>query len=80
MKTRLVLSTEKNEIDHWLDMPLIPRVGEYLAINEMIDSNSLKMISLSASCWSGKLGRIERIEHHLDKDGAYVELFVWCED
>jgi hypothetical protein len=80
MRTKLILSTKKTEVEHWIDLPFVPRLGEYLAVNEMIDENSLKILRFSADSWSGQSGLIERVEHHLDNQGSYVEMLIWCED
>jgi len=80
MKTKIVFSTETSDSDFWFDLPIIPRIGEFLKAKDFIDANQLFAIQETANCWSGDKGLVQSVEYCKNDDGMYVEMYVWCED
>jgi len=80
MKTKIVFSTETSDSDFWFDLPIIPRIGEFLKANDFLDDKQLFAIQETATCWSGNKGLIQSVEYCKNNDEMYVEVYVWCED
>lgn len=80
MKTKIVFSTETSDNDFWFELPIIPRIGEFLKANDFLDDKQLYTIQKNANCWSGNKGLVQSVEYCKDNDEIYVEMYVWCED
>lgn len=80
MKTKLVLSTETSDTEQWTDLPFVPRMYEWLNVQDILKSDEVENIKHSATCWSGIRGSIESVEYKHDDNEFYVEIYVWCED
>ena len=80
MKSKLVFSTENKDIEHWIDLPFVPRVNEWLNVQDYLQTPEINNIKENANCWSGIRGVIEGIEYRLADDANFVEITVWCED
>lgn len=80
MKTKLVFSTEKGDIEYWADLPFIPRLKEWLNLTEIISTKLLDQIKQSATCWSGLKGLVDAVEYRQNDSGYYAEVLIWCED
>lgn len=80
MKTKLILSTETIDIEYWKNLPLVPKMHEWLNVQEILSPNELSPIKKSANCWSGVRGSIEFVEYKPDENEFYAEVFIWCED
>jgi hypothetical protein len=80
MKTKLIFSTEKKEMEQWTDLPFIPRINEWLNVVDILKKEELVEIYQSATCWSTSRGSILSVEYRHDDNDFYVEIYVWCED
>jgi hypothetical protein len=80
MKTKLILSTETYSLEHWTDLPIIPRIKEWIRIPDFVSMGELSNLKQSATCWSGEKGIVDVVEHRKSNEGNYTELLIWCED
>jgi len=80
MKIKIVFSTETSDSYFWFELPFIPRIGEYLKVNDFINDKQLFSIQETAHCWSGTKGLVQSIEYCKNDDELFVEMYVWCED
>jgi len=80
MKTKLILSTETSSIEHWTELPIIPRIKEWIRISDFLPAKELAKLRQSALCWSGDIGVVDVVEHRKNIDGLYAEILIWCED
>jgi hypothetical protein len=80
MKTKLVFSTETLDTDYLTDIPVLPRLGEWFNVQDILKEEEIAKIQQSATCWSGIRGVVQSVEHRHDGSVFYVEVFVWCED
>lgn len=80
MKTKLVFSTEKEDFEHWFHLPMVPRLKEWVNVQDILKPEEILKIKESAFCWSSERGSIQSVEYRYDKKAYYVEVFIWCED
>ena len=80
MQTKLILSTENKDFESWLELPFVPRIGEWIAIPEFLNEEDLLEIKKSANCWSGDKGVVETVDYRKNSSEYHVEIIVWCED
>ncbi len=80
MKTKLILSNHSRSVEHWDDLPIIPRMKEWINVTDFIPNRELTELKFSANCWSGEKGVVDVVEYRKNNDGVYAELLVWCED
>lgn len=80
MKTRLVLATEKKEIEQWTDLPFIPRRHDWFNVKDIFTVDELKDIKKSSAMWSGEKGVVQSIEYRHDDNDYYIEVLIRCED
>jgi len=80
MKTRLVFSTETKDMAHFIELPFIPRVGEWLRVPDFLDGQQLSEIQHSSHCWSGIRGVVQSVEYRKYGYDLVAEIHVWCED
>jgi hypothetical protein len=80
MKTKLIFSTETMDMDHWTELPVLPRLNEWLNVKELLKVEEFVKIKQSTMCWSGTRGTVQSVEYRHDSNGFYPEVFVWCED
>lgn len=80
MKTRLVLATEKKEIEQWTDLPFIPRRHDWFNVKDIFTVDELKDIKKSSAMWSGEKGVVQSIEYRHDENDYYIEVLIRCED
>ena len=80
MKTKLIFSTEKKEMEQWIDLPFIPRINEWINLADILKEEDIMQIWLSAKCWSRICGTIQSVEYRYKDNGFYIEINIWCED
>lgn len=80
MKTKLIFSTEKNDIEQWTDLPFIPRIGEWFNLRDILSADEITDIKSSSRDWSGISGEIRSVEYRHDDNEFYTELVIGCED
>jgi hypothetical protein len=80
MKAKLIFSTETKETEQWTDLPFMPRINEWLNLQDILKKEEIIDILHSARCWSGIRGVVQSIEYRHDDNDFYAEVFVWCED
>jgi len=80
LKTKLIFSAETKDTEYWTDLSFVPRMHEWLNVQDILKSEELKIIRKFAHCWSGVHGAIESIEYKHDDNEFYTEVFIWCED
>lgn len=80
MKTKLIFSTEKKDLEYLTDLPFIPRINEWLNVVDILEKEVVVQIYQSATCWSSSRGTIISVEYRYDDNEFYVEIYVWCED
>jgi hypothetical protein len=80
MRTKLVFSTAKRDIEYWKELPFTPRIQEWINVFEFLNKNEIHPILSSSECWSGERGFIESVEYRFDNRNYYTEVIVWCED
>ena len=81
MRQRLIISTETTDKDYLLiEFPVVPRMGEWIRMTDILDSTQVLAIQKTAVCWSGERGLVQSVEYRKDEEGFYAEIYVWCED
>ena len=80
MKIKLILSTENKDIEHWTELPYVPRINEWINLQDMLKTNELEIIRNAAICWSGSKSIVQSIEYRHNGSEFYPEIYVWCED
>ncbi|HPT20535.1 MAG TPA: hypothetical protein PLR88_01200 [Bacteroidales bacterium] len=80
MKTKLIFSTEKREIDYWSNLPFIPRIDEMINVKDILKNEEVNEIQKSAYCWSGIHGKVKSVEYRHDDNEFYIEMIIMCED
>ena len=80
MKTKLLFSTETNDMEIGIDLPFIPRINEWFNVKDILKAEEMEYIKKSAHCWSGVRGTVQSVEYCKDEEGFYAEVYVWCED
>ena len=80
MKTKLVLTTEKNETEQWTVLPFIPRIDDWFNVKDIFTDEEIDNIRKSASEWSGEIGKVRSVIYRHDDNEFYVEVKIWCED
>jgi len=80
MKSKLVFETETKDHEFLTELPLIPRLNEWINVPDFLKDLELETIKQSALCWSGVKGIVEAIEYRRTKNEIYTEILVWCED
>jgi hypothetical protein len=80
MQTKFIFSTENNDLESWLELPFVPRIGEWIAVPELIEEKDYLEIKRTANCWSGHKGVTETVYYRKGNNGCYAEVMVWCED
>lgn len=80
MKTKLVFSTESKDLEHWTDLPFIPRLNEWINVKEILKDEDVRSLLNSSNCWSGIKGNVQSVEYRYDFNEFYSEIYIWCED
>jgi hypothetical protein len=80
MNAKLIFSTDTEDIEHWIDLPFIPRISEWINVMEILKKEEILAILQTASCWSGARGTIQSVEYRHINNDFYAEIYVWCED
>jgi hypothetical protein len=80
MKAKLIFSTEAKDTEYWTDLPVIPRLNEWLNVLDILKVGEVETIKASAVCWSGIRGSIQSVEYRHDENNFFVEIYIWCED
>jgi len=80
MKTKLILSTKKRDIEFLTDLPFVPRITEWFNICDILKVEELAEIKKSAIHWSGIRGIIQSVEYRHDDNDFYTEVVIGCED
>jgi hypothetical protein len=80
MNTKLILSTERKDTEYWVDLPFVPRINEWMNVQDILKSSELQGILNSTHCWSGVRGVIQSVEYRFQNNEYYAEIFIWCED
>jgi hypothetical protein len=80
MKTKLIFSTKTKDTEQWTDIPVIPRLSEWINISDILREKEIVRIKQSAQCWSGVRGIVQSVEYRHDNNEFYVVIFIWCED
>lgn len=79
MKTNLIFLLETNDIEQWTDLPFVPRVGEWLNVQDVLKKDEIEHIKVSAHSWSGIRGKVMSVEYRHDDNDFYVEIIIGCE-
>ena len=69
-----------NDVNYEVDLPIIPRIKEEVAIIDFLSDEDYKKIEDTSDCWSGDYGRVLDVILRKDKNGWYYLLWVHCED
>ena len=80
MKTKLIFSTAKKEKEQWTDLPFIPRINEWLNLQDILKTEEIATIRQSSENWLGIRGIIKSVEYRHDENDFYVEVYVLCDD
>lgn len=80
MKTKLVLSTQKRDLEFWVDLRFIPRKNEWFNINDFFNSVEIAEVRNSAQCWTSNTGVVQSVEYRKENKIFFVEIYIWCED
>lgn len=81
MKLRIIISTETADKESLLiEYPVVPKIGEWIRLTDILDSKQVLAIQKTAVCWSGERGVVQSVEYRKDEDGFYAEIYLWCED
>lgn len=64
----------------WTFLDFIPRVGEWINLQDILMENEIAEIKRSSLNWSGAKGVVKIVEYRHDENDFYVEISVWCED
>ena len=77
MQTKLIFSTENKDLESWLELPFVPRIGEWVTVPEFVKDQDFLEIKKSANCWSGSKGKVETVDYRKNSNGHHVEIIVW---
>jgi hypothetical protein len=82
IKTKFIFSTEKRDHEEWMDIPIVPRINEWIDVQSFFNSRveTLEHIKCAAICWSGIRGIVQSVEYKYLENGCFPEIVVWCED
>jgi hypothetical protein len=80
MKTKLVLSTEKNETEQWTYLPFIPRIHDWFNVKDLLTKEEIEEIKRNSISWSGEKGKVQSVEYRHDDNEFYIEINIRCED
>lgn len=80
MKTKLIFSTEKKDTEHWMDLPFVPHLEEWINVADFLNEKDLIALKKNAECWSGMRGKVQSVEYRKENHDFYAEIYVWCED
>jgi len=80
MKTKLILSTTKNETVLWVNLPFIPQVNEWLNLHDTLSRQEDKGIKLFSEGFPWIWCLVKSIGYSLSKSGLYTEVNALCDD
>lgn len=87
MRVLWCLQTEKEdgftlliEDKYWSELEIIPRVKEWVQVDELVSEEDYNRLLESARCWSGGFGEVGFVNLRKDSKGFYYEISIDCDD
>jgi hypothetical protein len=80
METKLIFTTTTKRKEYWTHLPFAPHVNEWFNVKDILKTDELNEIALSAQQWSGTKGIIESVEYRHNDNDFYAEVTVRCEN
>jgi hypothetical protein len=80
MKTKLIFTTTSKNSECWTDIPFIPRINEWVNVNDILKKTEVDELKYSAKNWSGVRSIVKSVEYRHDENEFYSEISLLCED
>lgn len=64
----------------WVDLSIVPRLGEWVQVEDFLEKADWEELDKTAICWSGSWGEVTSVTLRKNVEGWYYYIWIECED
>lgn len=78
MKTKFILLTQAKTYEFWTYLLFIPRINEFINLQDILKKDEIECIQQSSINWKGVKAPVLLIEYRHDDNDFYAEVTICC--